>query len=177
MARKNGISQFLYKAPTDQTYSAGIQDVEKEVVEEVIDIDMAEEVPAECDVCDLVFTADKPVFLMMSDKNGIQNNLIRKASELGIYKKKMKRNEIAKALEKYWVERCGSYEKYVEAPIFHQEDQEICRKRKSSTSKRKNNFADAQTDTKKKSGRIRKSPMSPQVKASWLVMCECCYFY
>ena len=167
-AKKNDISGFLYKPPTDSTYSLGIQDVVKEVVEEVVDT--VDKVPSmhNRSVSDFVFTAEKPIHLLMSDKNGKENNLIRKASELGIYKKKMKRTEIALALEKYWVKQCVTYEKYMESPIFAQEKQEICRERKDHNAKRNNEFADSQTDTKKPPGRNRKAIMTSQAKDSYI---------
>ena len=43
-----------------------------------------------------MFTADKPVFLRMDDKDGEKNNLIRRCKELGIWEKSMRRSDLEK---------------------------------------------------------------------------------
>jgi len=157
------LQDYFFCPPGDNTFSTGIQNVEEMVEEEVVDVDQDQDPIEEHHVYDDVFTGDKPIFLRMDDKQGVENNLKRKATELGIYVPRMKRVEIEKALEKYWINECGGWDVYTKAPIFHQEDQDICRERKISTNvKRKAEFAASQTEEKKLC-KNKKLAMTPKV--------------
>ena len=52
--------------------------------------------PTEQNVWDTVYNGDKPIFLRMDDKDGEENNLIRRTKELGIWQKGMRRCDLEK---------------------------------------------------------------------------------
>lgn len=73
-------------------------------------------------------------------------------------------------LEKYWIQKCGGWEQYTNAPIFHQQEQSISRERKMAPSaKRKADFAAAQTEQKQKSKK-KKAPMTVKVSVVCLAL-------
>ena len=67
-------------------------------------------------------------------------------------------------MEAYWIKKCGGYENYTKAPIFHQQQQGISRARKMSVAaKRKAEFAAAQTE-EKQNCKKKKAPMTAEVR-------------
>ena len=67
-------------------------------------------------------------------------------------------------MEAYWIKKCGGYDNYTKAPIFHQNEQSITRARKMSVAaKRKAEFAAAQTE-EKQNCKKKKAPMTAEVR-------------
>ena len=113
----------------------------------------------------LVYTGVKPVFSRMDKKKGKDQSLKHKARELGIYSTKLNRVGLEKAIEKYWINKCGGYEEYLKADIFRQPEQDITRDRKvRGSAKRKEEFAKSHKLEIKVSKRPKKAPLTNQVR-------------
>lgn len=168
------IAQYFYRPPPKKAYSddAQVADVADSV--EGSDEEMMDP-KAEPTIHDLIFTADKPVFLRMDETKGLDKSLVHKARQLGVYVSKMKRADIAKAIEKYWIAEAGGYDEYMQARIFLQGEQAISRKRKVlASAKRKQSFAESQTETKKVC-RKHKYALSPSVSTHAVIVFLCSF--
>ena len=136
---RDGLDNFFSRVPNRDSFLKEISG-ECEVVTTDSETVVQSETEDDSDV--KVFTGEYLEKLFMSAM-GTQKSYPHEMKSLGIWKDGMLRADCDKALRKYFIEQCGSAEKYFASEIHLAEQQEICRECKlSSQQKRRDLFVE-----------------------------------